>query len=164
MKYRLLLFSVFMVFLAVSPALAHPKKCSSDEIAKLARGGFTDAEIRGFCTLEKAAAPSKNNLREKYAKLEGKNWRTHFYLSSQRRKREEVFFVVSENTVQIKSSNPKVQYYDVKDLGDTLRFKRKQSPYKAIYVLTLETNQMTAQKLPVVQQYKAVKNYFWTAR
>ena len=163
MKYCSFFLIFFIVSWAFPPAIAHPKKCTSDEIAKLARGGFTDSEIRKFCTVEKAIAPSKDNLREKYAQLEGKNWRTHFYLSPNRRQREEVFFVINENTIQITSSNPKVQYYDVQNLGDALRFKRKQNPYRAIYLLTLETDQMTAKQLPVIQQYKSVKNYVWTA-
>lgn len=163
MRDCLLLICVFLLSLGASPLLAHPKTCTSDEIAKLARGGFTDLEIREFCILAQQSV-STTNLREKYAMLEGKNWSTHYYLSQDRQQREEVFFQINENVIQLTSSNPNVQYFDINDLGDTLRFKRRQNPYKAIYTLTLALNQMTASKLPVVQQYKKVKHYTWIAK
>ncbi len=142
--------------------MAKPIICTSLEMAKFIRGGFSDPEISKFCLTE--TKPAEDDLRKKYAMLEGANWQTQYYLSSQRKQKEEVFFTIDKEAVKLTSTNPKVQYYDVQDLGDTLRFKRRQLPYRAIYTITLKIDQMTGAKLPIEEQYKTTKKYIWKAQ
>ena len=162
MKYRTFFFSILLWGCSSSLLTAAPIVCTSLEMAKFIRGGFTDQEISKFCITE--AQPVESDLRKKYAMLEGVNWQTQYYLTAQRQQKEEVFFTISKDTIKLTSTNPNAQYYDVKDLGDTLRFKRKQLPYPAIYTITLKIDQMTDTDLPVEQQYKNTRTYIWKAK
>ncbi|MBF0276495.1 MAG: hypothetical protein HQM13_01830 [SAR324 cluster bacterium] len=162
MKYRIFFVSLLIWGIQASLLMAEPIVCSSLEMAKFLRGGFTDQEIGKFCILK--SEPVESDLRKKYAKLEGFNWQTQYYLTADRKQKEEVFFTIGKDKVTLTSSNPKVQYYDVSDLGDTLRFKRRQLPYRAIYTITLKMDQMTESELPVEQQYKVTRTYIWTAK
>ncbi len=161
MPFRIVAVAVVVITLGYTSLFAAPKQCTSEEIAKLARGGFTDQQIKEFCIPVKKQEDSV--LREKYASLEGKNWKTHYYLSRSSKKREEIYFTVNKDNLLLTSTNPNVQYYDVEDLGDALRFKRKQAPYKAIYTITISLNQISDNRLPIVQQYKKVTRHVWTA-
>lgn len=162
MIYRIFFLSILIGGLPGTILMADPIVCTSLELAKFIQGGFTDKEISKFCIIETSS--TQPDLREKYAILEGKNWQTQYFLTQQRKKKEEVFFTVSKESIKLTSSNPSVQYYDVTDLGDTLRFKRKQTPYKAIYTITLQMDQMTDVTLPIVQEYKKIKHFTWNAK
>ncbi|MBF0287639.1 MAG: hypothetical protein HQM14_07455 [SAR324 cluster bacterium] len=161
MLFRIVSFTIAVAAVVYSSLFAAPKQCTPEEIAKLARGGFTDQQINEFCIITETKENSL--LREKYASLEGKNWKTHYYLSRSSKKREEIYFTVNKDNLLLTSTNPKVQYYEVEDLGDALRFKRKQSPYKAIYTITIPLEQISENQIPIVQQYKKVTNHTWTS-
>ncbi len=135
------------------------KDCTPQEIANLARGGFSNSEIEKFCG--PGSEDTDSELRQKYGILEGKNWQTHYYVSKKRNKREEVFFTIGTDKIELTSSHPNVTYFDIVDLGDALRFKRRQTPYKAIYTLTIQLDTVTSNSLSVVQQYKKVTKHTW---
>ena len=162
MKCRLFFLSLLIGGLSGTSLWADPIECTPLELAKFVKGGFTNQEISKFCLT--ASSSPQIDLRHKYAILEGKNWQTQYFLTQQRKQKEEVFFTVSKETVHLTSTNPDVQYYDMEDLGDTLRFKRKQTPYKAIYTITLQMDRITEATLPIIQQYKKIKHFTWIAK
>lgn len=156
------LISVMLTGATLASAQA-ARECSQDIIAKMARGGMTDVEIASFCA--NAAVVNKKEekmgLRKDYGILEGKNWQTHFLYQN---KAEVVTFTVKKEGVAVSSTNPNAEYFEVEDLGDALRFKRKEAPYAAVYTLTIKMSQITETSLTVNQQYKTASSFNWKTR
>lgn len=145
------------------PAGTHVKQqCVPSTIARLARGGFSDTEIQSFCLTPGENVPPM--AQDSLAKLEGKKWQTSYFLTRNRKKKEDVTFVVAGGTVEIISSNPRVSYYDVKNLGDSIQFKRSQTPYRAIYTITIRLDQVKDRQLMILQKYKKASRHIWKAR
>lgn len=137
------------------------QRCVPSTIAKFARGGFSDTEINEFCL--SADELSQEVPDTQLTQLEGKGWITHYFLSNQRKRREVVTFSTDAGKIIIQSSNPRVSYYDITHLGNAIQFKRKQTPYKAIYDITIEMAQVTGNQLTMSQKYKRTTTHIWKA-
>lgn len=157
-------FSIFLVLILLNLFFSSKLKseclpiiCTADEITKMAKGGLTATEIKKFCS-NFGQKKNEEGLREKYSILEDKNWKTHYLFQNER---EIVFFTVSKDVIKLQSNNPRVQYFGMEDLGDAIRFKRKEIPYKAIYTVTISREYIGEKTILVSQQYKKVRQFTW---